>query len=96
MCFFTVSQLFWDGAVASVAMTGGKLIGMPGVIFSLDLDGVIFLIAAKILFALLRMAIFIITSAVLVLVAAIISPFTFWPCLSRVNGEIVSAEAGAR
>lgn len=92
--FCTVSQLFWDGAVASVAMVGGKLVGMPGIIFSLDLDGIIFLVVMKILFAMLRMAIFIITFLFFVLLAAVISPFTFIPCFLRVNREIKKSQSG--
>lgn len=94
MTFFTVTQLFWDGAVASVAFTGGKIIGTPGVIFSLDLDGFIFLIVVKILFAVLRFLIFVITFLFFLFVAAIISPFTFGPCLHRVNNEIRNRRSG--
>lgn len=94
LTFFTVTQLFWDGAVATVAFTGGKIIGTPGIIFSLDLDGFIFLIAVKILFAILKFIIFIITFLFFVLIAAIISPFTFGPCLHRVNNEIRDRRSG--
>lgn len=94
LSFFTVSQLFWDGAVATVAFTGGKIVGTPGVIFSLDLDGFIFLIVVKILFALIRFFIFVITFLFFVLIAAVISPFTFIPCLRRLNKEIADRRSG--
>ena len=83
--FFFISQLFWDGAVVSCATAGSSIIGTPGVIFELSLDGFIFLIAVKLLFALLRFAIFLFTSAVCILVAILISPFTFVPAMRRVS-----------
>lgn len=82
--FTFASQLVWGGAVRSVCLTGGKIVGMPGVIFSLDIDGCIFLIGVKILFAILKFLIFIISALFFVVVAYIISPFTFVPCLIRV------------
>ena len=74
-----------DGFVSDACLFGGKIVGMPGVIFSFDLDGFIFLIAIKILFALLRLAIFCVTFLISALFALIISPFTFVPALVRVN-----------
>ena len=82
-----ISQLFWDGAVLEVVECGGKVIGTPGIIFTFDLDGFIFLIAMKILFAVLRFLIYIITLLFFVAVAMLIAPFTFAPALLRVNKE---------
>lgn len=82
------SQCFWDGIVRQICLTGGAIIGTPGVIFSFDLDGVIFLIGIKVLFALLRILVFLLTSAFLILVAVIISPFTFIPKILKLNREI--------
>lgn len=78
-----VTQLFWDGFIREVTLTGGKIVGTPGVIFSLDLDGIIFLIVVKILFAILRMLIFIVTLLFFVLVAILFSPFAFVPQLIK-------------
>ena len=80
-----VAQLFWDGAVVSCTLAGGKTIGTPGIIFTLDLDGLIFLIAAKILFAVLRFIVFLFTVFVCALAAVFIAPFTFIPALKRVS-----------
>lgn len=85
--FFFVAQLFWDGAVIDVAACGGKVIGEPGVIFTFDLDGFIFLIAIKILFAVLRFIIWLATIIFFGLIAALISPITFFPALKRVKTE---------
>ena len=70
------------------AACGGAIIGTPGVIFSLDLDGLVFLVAVKIGFALLRLAIFALTSLFMVGLAIFISPFTFVPALFRVHNGI--------
>lgn len=87
VAFTFPSQLVWGGAVRTVCTTGGAIIGTPGVIFTLDLDGIVFLIGIKILFAVLKLFVFLITSAALVLVAIVISPFTFVPRLIKVcNG----------
>lgn len=79
--FTFISQMVWDGVVRTVCCEGGKIIGTPGVIFTLDLDGFIFLIAVKILFAVLKFLVFLLTSVLFVLVAILISPFTFVPSL---------------
>ncbi len=80
-----VAQLFWDGAVVDCTLAGGKTIGTPGVIFTLDLDGLIFLIVVKILFAVLRFIVFMLTVVVCALAAIFIAPFTFFPALKRVS-----------
>ena len=84
-----VAQLFWDGAVVTCASAAAH-IGTPGVIFEFSLDGFIFLIAMKILFACIRLLVFLLTGLVCILAAMLISPFTFFPALARVNsGDLV-------
>ncbi|MCH5161918.1 MAG: helix-turn-helix transcriptional regulator [Clostridiales bacterium] len=85
MTFTFLSQLIWGGIVRSVCFAGGAMIGTPGVIFTLDLDGVFFLVAAKIFFALLKLFIFIITSLFMVFAAFVISPFAFIPRLVKMS-----------
>lgn len=80
-----VAQLFWDGVIADIAFFGGKVIGMPGVIFSLDLDGVIFLVVVKILFAVIKFLIWLVTFLAAAVVALLISPFTFPFALRELN-----------
>lgn len=90
LIFSFIAQLFWDGAVADCVFMGGKIVGTPGIIFTFDLDGFIFLIAMKILFAILRFIIYILTLLFFALVGFVISPFTFIPALRRVNsGDLV-------
>ena len=87
LAFFFTTQMFWDGAVYDVASSGGKVVGTPGIIFSFDLDGFIFLIAMKLLFAVIRFIIWLVTILFFGAIGAIISPFTFIPALKRVREE---------
>ncbi|MCH5153921.1 MAG: helix-turn-helix domain-containing protein [Clostridiales bacterium] len=82
------AQLFWGGIVVDIALCGGKIVGMPGVIFTLDLDGFIFLIAVKILFAIIKMLIFVLTFLFMVYVAMLVSPFVFVPQMLKLNKGI--------
>ena len=82
------AQLFWGGIVVDIALCGGQIVGMPGVIFTLDLDGFIFLIVVKILFAIIKMLIFIITFLFMVFIALIMSPFAFVPQMLKLNKGI--------
>ncbi|MDE7373199.1 MAG: helix-turn-helix domain-containing protein, partial [Clostridia bacterium] len=63
-----IAQLFWGGFIVDVCLAGGKMIGGIGVIFTLDLDGVIFLIVFKLLFFVLRLIIFFLTLIFFVIV----------------------------
>lgn len=85
LSFTFTSQLFWGGFIPETLLFGGKIVGMPGVIFTLDLDGLFFLIGVKILFALIKMAVFIFTSIIAACFALICSPFTFIPAMMRVS-----------
>ena len=88
LVFTFMTQMVWGGAVRNCAFVGGMLIGTPGVIFSLDLDGIAFLIGVKILFAVLRFVVFLFTALFMCAIAALISPFTFVPALLRMNQGI--------
>lgn len=80
-----VAQMFWDGLIFDVCLCGGKIIGGPGVIFSLDLDGILFLIGVKILFLIIKILFFVASLAFFVFVAMVMSPFTFIPALVKLN-----------
>lgn len=83
------AQLCWDGTVREVCLGGGFIANMPGVIFSFDLDGFIFLIAMKILFAILKFLLFLLSILACAIAAFFISPFTFVPALIHAkNGKI--------
>lgn len=82
--FTFITQMVWGGFVRDCALFGGTIIGTPGIIFTFDLDGFIFLIGMKLLFALLRFAVYILSLLFFVVVAVLLSPFTFVPALIRV------------
>ena len=78
-----VAQLFWGGFVVDVLLAGFKIIGTPGVIFTLDLDGIIFLIGVKILFAVLKLVVLLVLMLLTTVCAIIVSPFSFVPQLIK-------------
>lgn len=86
--FTFVAQMIWGGTVKNVAGAGGAIIGTPGVIFTLDLDGLFFLVGVKLLFAVLRFVIYLLTRAVTIAAAVIISPVCFVPRLLELNRAV--------
>lgn len=84
-----IAQLFWHGIIVDVCLAGCKIIGTPGIIFTFDLDGFIFLIVMKILFALLKLFVLLLCMAVCILVAIIISPFSFIPAVIKLSRGIL-------
>ncbi|MGN1060673.1 MAG: helix-turn-helix domain-containing protein [Candidatus Coproplasma sp.] len=54
LCYFTfIGQMFWDGVVQDLFFFFLKSFKMPGVIFTLDIEGILFLIFVKLLFSFL-------------------------------------------
>lgn len=87
LLFSFITQLVWGGAVRNVASWGGAVMGTPGVIFDLSLDGLLFLVAVKLGFAILRFLVFLCTTAFVLLLAFCMSPFTFLFAANRVHNE---------
>lgn len=85
-----VAQLFWDGFIVEVVLAGVKVVGTPGIIFTFDLDGIIFLIIMKILFAILKIIVFFLIFLFMMVVAMILSPFAIVPqAISLSRGNIL-------
>lgn len=82
------TQMIWDGVVREVCTGGGHVMSLPGVIFSLSPDGLIFLIVAKIALGLIAGLVFVGSILVCGLAAVFISPFTFVPSLVKRIVEI--------
>lgn len=82
--FVWIFQLFFDGAVRSVTLAGMFFIRLPGIIFSADLDGLIFLIVMKILFFIISAIVFIGAMVVTSLAAMVLSLFTFVPLIIKI------------
>ena len=53
MLFTFTSQMFWEGAVEDCLSFFARSFRMPGVIFSLDIGGILFMITVKVLLAVL-------------------------------------------
>lgn len=84
-----ISQLFWHGFIVDVCLCGGKILGGVGVIFTLDLDGIIFLLVFKLIFFVIRILFFLLTLIFFVLVAMLLSPFTFIPAVVKLSKGIL-------
>ena len=85
MVFTWVFQLFWDGVARSVTCWGLQVIKLPGIIFSADLDGLIFLIVMKILLTALSWIISILLICATSILGMIVSVFTFIPLLIKIH-----------
>ena len=79
--FTFVSQMIWGGTVRDVFLGGGKIIKLPGIIFSLSPDGIIFLIVTKILLFFVAAFVFIASILFCMIGAIIVSPIMFIPSL---------------
>jgi hypothetical protein len=69
------------GPASDVLSFFSRGITMPGVIFSLSIDGIIFLILVKVLFGIISILISIVLTIVGVTIAGIVSLFTFIPLI---------------
>ena len=87
MLFTWVFQLFFDGAVRSVTLAGMFFIKLPGIIFSADLDGLIFLIAMKILFFIISAVVFLGAMVITSIAAMFVSLFTFVPVVIKIKNR---------
>lgn len=82
VCSFTfVSQFLWGGAVKEIFTAGGFTFKMPGFIFSLDIDSILFMIIAKIVLGIVAVLVFVVTTVVMTLIALLGSVFLFIPSL---------------
>ena len=76
--FAFVSGLFFDGTEREIIENFfDKSISFPGLIFTFDLDGIIWLIGMKLLFAVLGFVAGVIFAIIGIIVAFLISPFVF-------------------
>ena len=81
------AQMIWDGTVREVCLGGGHIISLPGIIFSLSPDGLIFLIVTKIFLAFVAALVFVGSIIFCVIAAIVISPIMFVPSLLWYNRE---------
>lgn len=85
-----VSELILDeGPVADVLMWFISLpIKLPGIIFTWDLDGLVFLIMMKIIFAILGFLLGLLAFAAGIVIGCLIAPFTFPFSMTKINKRI--------
>lgn len=81
LSFTFISQFMWGGVVGEIFTGGGITFKMPGFIFSLTLDSILWMIVTKILLGILSVLIFVVTTIVFALVAVLGSVFIFIPSL---------------
>ena len=81
------TQMIWAGTVREVCTGGGHVMSLPGIIFSLSPDGLIFLIVTKIFLALVAAFVFVGSIIFCVIASIVISPVTFVPSLLWYNRE---------
>lgn len=79
--FTFVSQYMWGSVVRDIFTCGGFTFKMPGFIFSLTPESIIWMIVTKIFLGILSILIFLLTSALFGVVAIAGSVFTFVPCV---------------
>jgi transcriptional regulator with XRE-family HTH domain len=89
--FSFVCMLFYDTAVSSVLVyMCSASIKFPGLIFTFDLDGFIWLIAMKLLFAVLGFLFGLVCTVLGVVLGIVIAPFVFPYIMVKLHREIVS------
>lgn len=83
--FMWVFQLFWDGVARTVTCWGLQVIKLPGIIFSADLDGLIFLIVMKIFLTVLSWLISFVLICATSLLGMLVGIVTFIPLVLKIH-----------
>ena len=79
--FTFISQFMWGGVIKDIFNCGGFTFKLPGFIFSLTVDSILWMIITKLLLGILAAVIFIITTVIVAIVAMVGSVITFIPCV---------------
>ena len=77
--FTFVSQYMWGGIVRQVFTAGGFTFKLPGFIFTLEIESIIWMLVVKFLLGLLSIIVFILTTILVAAVAMFVSVVTFIP-----------------
>ena len=81
LTFTFVSQYLWGSAIQQVFTAGGFTFKLPGFIITLSIDSILWMIVTKFLLSILAALVFVVTTALVALVAIFGSVFFFIPCL---------------
>lgn len=79
--FTFISQMMWGSVLKAIFTCGGFTFKLPGFIFSLTPDSILWMIVTKVILGALAIFIFIATTVLLALVAIFGSVITFIPCI---------------
>ncbi len=79
--FTFVSQIMWGSVLKSIFTCGGFTFKLPGFIFSLSIDSILWMLITKFFLGILSVLLFIVTTVLLGAVAVFGSVITFIPCL---------------
>ena len=77
--FTFVSQFLWGGAVKEIFTGGGFTFKVPGIIFALSVESILWMIIIKILLGILSALLFVVTTVLFAVVAMVGSVFLFIP-----------------
>lgn len=81
LSFTFVSQFLWGNVITEIFSAGGFTFKLPGFIFSLSFESILFMIIAKLFLGIVAVVVFIITTIFMAVVAVAGSVFTFIPAL---------------
>ncbi len=83
LSFTFVSQYMWGGIIQKIFTAGGFTFSLPGFIFELEIESILFMIIAKVILGILAVLIFLITTAIVAGVAILVSVVTFIPSVIK-------------
>ena len=81
LSFTFVSQFLWGGVVNSIFTAGGFTFKLPGFIFTLTVDSILWMIITKLILGLIAIVVYLVTTIVVALVAILASAITFIPSI---------------
>ena len=79
--FTFVSQFLWGGVVNSIFTAGGFTFKLPGFIFTLTVDSILWMIITKFFLGIIAIVVYLVTTIVVALFAIIASLITFIPSI---------------
>lgn len=79
--FTFISQFMWGSVVKDIFTAGGFTFKLPGFIFSLTVDSILWMIITKIFLGIVAVIVFIVTTVIVAVVAMAGSVFLFIPCI---------------
>ena len=81
LSFTFVSQFCWGGVIGDIFTAGGFTFKLPGFIFSLEIESILFMLIAKIFLGIIAALLFVVTTVIMAVIAIVGSVFTFIPSI---------------